>query len=76
MQLEIINRLFLELSQIATAKTSREIELEEQINAVRKEEREACAKIADDLYHGDNSALALVEYDGDVSSAIRSRSAV
>lgn len=29
MELEIINKLFLELSQVATAKTAREIELED-----------------------------------------------
>lgn len=31
MELETINKLFLELSQFATAKTNREIELEEKI---------------------------------------------
>jgi len=39
MELETINKLFLELSQVATAKTKRELELEELI-------RSACA-IAD-----------------------------
>ncbi len=36
MELEIINKLYLELSQIATAKTKRELELEELL-------RSACA---------------------------------
>lgn len=31
MELEIVNKLFLELSQITTAKTKREIELEDEI---------------------------------------------
>ena len=39
MELETINKLFLELSQVATAKTKRELELEELV-------RSACA-IAD-----------------------------
>jgi hypothetical protein len=30
MELEVINKLFLELSQVATAKTKRELELEEE----------------------------------------------
>ena len=35
MELEIINKLFLELSQIATAKTARELELEDLLISVR-----------------------------------------
>ena len=33
MELEIINKLYLELSQIATAKTKRELELEELLRS-------------------------------------------
>lgn len=35
MNLEIINKLFLELSQFATAKTKRELELEELLTSAR-----------------------------------------
>ena len=34
-QLETINRLYLELSQVATAKTAREIELEDLLTSAR-----------------------------------------
>lgn len=35
MQLEMINKLFLELSQVATAKTARELELEDLLMSAR-----------------------------------------
>lgn len=35
MELEIINKLYLELSQVATAKTKRELELEDLLTSVR-----------------------------------------
>jgi hypothetical protein len=35
MDLEIINRLYLELSQFATAKTAKEIQLEDKLELVR-----------------------------------------
>ena len=35
MTLDIINRLYLELSQVATAKTAREIELEELLHSAK-----------------------------------------
>lgn len=35
MQLETINKLYLELSQVATAKTEREIELEDVLRSAR-----------------------------------------
>ena len=35
MELEIINKLFLELSQVATAKTLRELQLEELLESAR-----------------------------------------
>lgn len=37
MELETINRLYLELSQIATAKTARELELESEIQQLRSQ---------------------------------------
>lgn len=35
MDLEIINKLYLELSQVATAKTARELELEDLLRSAR-----------------------------------------
>jgi hypothetical protein len=35
MQLETVNKLFLELSQITTAKTARELELEDLLSSAR-----------------------------------------
>lgn len=35
MQLETVNKLFLELSQFATAKTARELELEDLLSSAR-----------------------------------------
>lgn len=35
MDLEVINKLFLELSQVATAKTKRELELEDLLTSAR-----------------------------------------
>lgn len=35
MELETVNRLYLELSQIATAKTARELELEDLLSSAR-----------------------------------------
>ena len=35
MELEIINKLYLELSQVATAKTGRELELEDLLTSAR-----------------------------------------
>ncbi len=35
MELEIINKLFLELSQVATARTARELELEDLLTSAR-----------------------------------------
>ena len=48
--------------------------LEAQIDAARKEEREACAKIADELFHYKKD-WGVCEYYEDVSFAIRNRSA-
>ena len=70
MQLEAINKLFLELSQFATAKTARELELEKQLADAITEERKRCAKIADDLYQAHNRELHLFEYNEDVGTAI------
>ncbi len=37
MELETVNKLYLELSQVATAKTKRELELEEALTLLYKE---------------------------------------
>lgn len=37
MELETINKLYLELSQVATAKTAREAALEHELDALRKD---------------------------------------
>lgn len=73
MELGIINRLFLELSQFATAKTRREIELERQLASARADEREQCAIVADELFHSYSHRAGLYEYDENISAAIRSR---
>ena len=39
MELEIINKLFLELSQIATATTAKELELKKKMDAAEKDSR-------------------------------------
>lgn len=49
MELETINRLYLELSQIATAKTAKEIALE---NAVARR-----GKLIQDIYNHDDTRL-------------------
>ena len=46
MELEIINKLYLELSQIATAKTAKELDLERRIALLREQlddEEDDCA---------------------------------
>lgn len=48
MQLEIINKLYLELSQIATAKTSKEIALEKQVADI-----EMRGKLIQDIFNCD-----------------------
>jgi hypothetical protein len=48
MELEIINKLYLELSQVATAKTVKEIELEKRL-----EERKLLGKLVQDIFNCD-----------------------
>lgn len=57
MELETINRLYLELSQVATAKTKRELELEDILTSVR----EVCSRKGEDVHWGrlDNRIASL-----------------
>lgn len=52
MELEIINKLYLELSQVATAKTAKEIELEIELEK-RLEERKLLGKLVQDIFDCD-----------------------
>lgn len=45
MDLEIINRLFLELSQVATATTGQELKLQKGIGAAREAAQKLCWQI-------------------------------
>lgn len=47
MELEIINKLFLELSQIATTKTARELGLERGISCAQEGTYQLCLMIED-----------------------------
>ena len=56
MELETINKLFLELSQVTTAKTKRELQLEHQLEYARKQNEDYV-----DLL---NSACAIADREG------------
>ena len=70
MELETINKLYLELSQITTATTAREILLQKQLaEAQRDTERldwmiEQCAYVVSDPYCGDGYWLNYLRPDG------------
>lgn len=54
MELEVINKLYLELSQVATAKTAKEVDLEKRL-----EERKLLGKLVQDIFNaGYQAALA------------------
>ncbi len=48
MELEVINKLYLELSQVATAKTAKEVDLEKRL-----EERKLLGKLVQDIFNCD-----------------------
>ena len=50
MELETVNKLYLELSQIATAKTARELQLEDLLTSARAIEQRGGAETAWDRF--------------------------
>lgn len=68
MQLETVNKLYLELSQFATAKTARELELEKQFADLAWIVRDGMAGVAEPMQSG-RFAITLttvVTIDGDL----------